>query len=206
MVDLSGNTLAEAVEMLAIPHRRKVALRKLMAAGRAGTPAVRAGLKHADPEVRIACCQVLDHFMDEQALPELAANVSHWHPGVRAWSIHALACDRCKEGTCRPGEDDVIPMVVEALLHDDDRNVRQQAAGMLGPSVLRSEAARAAVQRAHQHDPHPQCARWRVGGCRAVRGSGSYGRDSGRLARSTSASAVASQLLAFVLAFARSYG
>ncbi|MDE0008341.1 MAG: HEAT repeat domain-containing protein [Gammaproteobacteria bacterium] len=155
VVDLSGNTLAEAVEMLAIPHRRKVALRKLMAAGRAGTPAVRAGLKHADPEVRIACCQVLDHFMDEQALPELAANVSHWHPGVRAWSIHALACDRCKEGTCRPGEDDVIPMVVEALLHDDDRNVRQQAAGMLGPSVLRSKAARAAVQRAHQHDPHP---------------------------------------------------
>ena len=155
VVDLSGNTLGETIEMLASPHRRKAALRKLMAAGRAGTPAVRAGLQHEDPEVRIACCQVLDHFMDEQALPELAANVDHWHPGVRAWSIHALACDRCKEGSCRPGEDDVIPMVVKALLHDDDRNVRQQAAGMLGPSVLRSEAAWTAIQHAHQHDPHP---------------------------------------------------
>ena len=155
VIDLSGNTLEETVAMLAKPHRRKAAMRKLMAAGRGGTDAVRAGLQHNDPEVRIACCKVLDHFMDEAALPELIANVDHAHPGVRAWAIHALACDRCKEGVCRPGEDDVIPMVVKALLHDDDRAVRQQAAGLLGPSVLRSDAARAAIEHAHRHDPHP---------------------------------------------------
>lgn len=141
--------------MLASPHRRKVALRKLMAAGRAGTPVVRSGLGHADPEVRIACCKILDHFMDEEALPELVANVRDPHPGVRAWAIHALACDRCKEGVCRPGEDDVIPMVVDALRNDVDRSVRQQAAGLLGPAVKRSEAARAAIEYAHAHDPHP---------------------------------------------------
>ena len=138
-----------------------------MQAGRAGTPVVRAGLRHADPEVRIACCKVLDHFMDEDAVPELIANVGHRHPGVRGWAIHALACDRCKEGSCRPGEDDVLPMVIDALLHDPHRTVRQQAAGMLGPAVLRSEAARSAIEQAHEGDPHPtvrKIAGWWVAG------------------------------------------
>ncbi len=170
VVDLSGNTLEETIEMLASPHRRKVAMRKLMAAGRAGTPVVRAGLRHEDPEVRIACCKVLDHFMDEAAVPELIDNLDHSHPGVRAWAIHALACDRCKEGVCRPGEGDVIPIVVAALLHDEDREVRQQAAGLLGPSVLRSEAAKAAIEHAHEHDPHAAVRKvagwWVPGGAR----------------------------------------
>ena len=170
VVDLSGNTLEEMIEMLASPHRRKVAMRKLMAAGRAGTPVVRAGLQHDDPEVRIACCKVLDHFMDEAALPELIDNLDHSHPGVRAWAIHALACDRCKEGACRPGEDDVIPIVVDALLRDKDRQVRQQAAGLLGPSVLHSEAAKAAIAHAHEHDPHAAVRKvagwWVPGGAR----------------------------------------
>ncbi len=155
IIDLSGNMLEEAVAMLAKPHRRKAAMRKLMAAGRGATEAVRAGLAHEEPEVRIACCKVLDRFMDEAALPELIANVAHAHPGVRAWAIPALACDRCKEGACRPGEEGVIPVVAHALLHDDDRRVRQQAAGLLGPSVLRSDAAKAAIAQAHEHDPHP---------------------------------------------------
>ncbi|MCY3814114.1 MAG: HEAT repeat domain-containing protein [Gammaproteobacteria bacterium] len=170
VVDLSGNTLEETIEMLASPHRRKVAMRKLMAAGRTGTPVVRAGLKHKDPDVRIACCKVLDHFMDEAAVPELIANLDHRHPGVRSWAIHALACDRCKEGVCRPGEEDVIPIVAEALLHDEDRQVRQQAAGLLGPSVLRSEAAKTAIAHAHKHDPHPAVRKiagwWVPGGVR----------------------------------------
>lgn len=170
LIDLSGNTLAETVAMLASPHRRKVAVRRLMQTGRAGTRAVCAGLRHDDPDVRIACCKVLDHFMDEQALPDLIANVEHPHPGVRAWAIHALACDRCKEGACRPGEQDVLPMVVKALLHDEDRIVRQQAAGLLGPAVLRSEAASAAIRQAHEHDPHPAVRKvagwWVHGGAR----------------------------------------
>ena len=75
-----------------------------------------------------------------------------------------------KEGGCRPGEDDVIPMVIDALKHDEDRSVRQQAAGMLGPSVRRSDAARAAIAHAHAHDPHPAVRKiagwWIPGGAR----------------------------------------
>ena len=108
--------------------------------------------------------------MDEDAVPELIDNVDHWHAGVRSWAIHALACDRCKEGVCRPGEEDVLPMVIEALLNDPARAVRQQAAGMLGPAVLRSDAARAAIERAHEHDPHPAVRKvagwWVPGGSR----------------------------------------
>ena len=61
-------------------------------------------------------------------------------------------------------------MVIDALLHDEDRAVRQQAAGMLGPSVLRSEAAKAAIEQAHRRDPHPAVRKvagwWVPGGAR----------------------------------------
>ena len=59
------------VEDLAVPHRRKEVKRSLMLAGSAATPAVRQGLRHPSSAVRSACCQVLDHFLDEAALPEL---------------------------------------------------------------------------------------------------------------------------------------
>jgi HEAT repeat protein len=170
IIDLSGTSLEDTIEMLASPHRRKAAIRKLMAAGPAGTPVVRQGLQHKDPEVRIACCVVLDHFMDDAALPELKANVTHPHPGVRSMAIHALACDRCKEGACRPGEDDVIPLVINALLSDENRGVRQQSAGLLGPSVLRNTEAMTAIKKAHRDDPHPAVRKvagwWVPGGAR----------------------------------------
>src|SRR5262249_44949551 len=87
-------------------------LRGLMAAGSLATPAVREGLHHPEPAVRVGCCQVLDHFMDEAALPELIENLGHENETVRAWAMHALACDRCKEGICRPGEDQVLPAAI----------------------------------------------------------------------------------------------
>lgn len=127
------------------------------------TPAVREGLRHADPAVRIGCCKVLDHFLDESALPELIDNLGHGDEGVRAWAIHALACDRCKEGACRPGEDQVVPLAVQMLLHAPSRSVRQMAAGLLGPSVHRRPDVLAALQHAREHDPHPvvrKIARW----------------------------------------------
>jgi hypothetical protein len=47
---------------------------------------------------------VLDHHMDEAALPDLIENLHHENEMVRAWAMHALACDRCKEGSCRPAK------------------------------------------------------------------------------------------------------
>ena len=143
------------VEDLAVKHRAKESLRRLMAAGSLATPAVREGLHHPESAVRIGCCQVLDHFMDEAALPELLENLHHEDEGVRAWAMHALACDRCKEGTCRPGEDEVLPIAAHMLIHDESRRVRQMAAGVLGPSVHRRPDVLRALEYAREHDPHP---------------------------------------------------
>ena len=143
------------VEDLAIKHRAREALRRLMAAGSLATPAVREGLHYPEPAVRIGCCQVLDHFMDEAALPDLLENLHHENETVRAWAMHALACDRCKEGTCRPGEDEVLPIASNMLIHDESRRVRQMAAGVLGPSVHRRPDVLRALEYARDHDPHP---------------------------------------------------
>ena len=143
------------VEDLAIKHRAKQALRGLMAAGSLATPALIRGLRHSEPAVRIGCCQVLDHHMDEAALPELLENLHHENEMVRAWAMHALACDRCKEGTCRPGEDQVLPIAAQMLNEDESRRVRQMAAGVLGPSVHRRLDVLQALEYARDHDPHP---------------------------------------------------
>jgi HEAT repeat protein len=148
---------------LAVRHRASQALRRLMAAGSAATAAVREGLRHPDPAVRIGCCKVLDHYLDEAALPELIENLGHTDEMVRGWAMHALACDKCKEGVCRPGEDQVLPIAVRMLLHDESRRVRQMAAGLVGPSVHRSADALQALLYAREHDPHPvvrKIARW----------------------------------------------
>lgn len=143
------------VNWLGVPYRANEALRRLMAAGSAATEVVRQGLRHEDPAVRVGCCKVLDHFMDEAALPELIANLTHPDEQVRCWAMHALACDKCKEGSCRPGEDEVIPIAVRMLLEDSSRRVRQSAAGLVGESVHRSPLSLPALQQAFIHDPSP---------------------------------------------------
>lgn len=146
---------AQCVEYLGVEHRAKDALRQLMAAGMRATPVVRLGLQHSNPAVRVGCCKVLDHFLDEAALPELIENLAHPDEEVRVWALHTLACDKCKEGVCRPGEEDVIPRAVQMLLTDESRRVRQTAAGLLGPSVHRRADVLAALEQARQNDPHP---------------------------------------------------
>jgi hypothetical protein len=133
-----GSNPNDWVEDLARPHREKYALRNLMKLGNAATPALRKGLQHESAKVRVGCCRALDHFMDEDAVPELIENLEHPDPEVRAWALHALACDRCKEGTCRPGEDAVIPLAIRLAKEDPHRGVRKMAVDMLGPSVHRN--------------------------------------------------------------------
>jgi HEAT repeat protein len=143
------------VEDLAVKHRERAAFRALMAAGMAATPAVRRGLLHREPVVRARCCDVLDHFMDADALPELMANLTHADERVRGRALHALACDKCKEGACRPGEEDVLPIAIRMLQEDGSRFVRSQAAGLVGPAVHRSAEACQALERARDGDPDP---------------------------------------------------
>jgi HEAT repeat protein len=141
------------VENLAVPHRANEALRNLMAAGPLATTALRRGLSHHTAEVRVGCCRVLDHFLDEKAIPDLLANLDHEDAAVRAWAMHALACDRCKEGTCRPGEDDSIPLAIRALSNDPSPAVRNQAVSLLFPAVWTRPEVAAALMRARDTDP-----------------------------------------------------
>jgi HEAT repeat protein len=143
------------VEDLAVEHRAKAAMRSLMDAGTEGTPAVRRGLHHPLPAVRARCCDILDHFLDADAIPDLMENLRHHHPWVRARALHALACDRCKEGECRPSEDDVLAVALRLLTEDPHRFVRKAAVEALGPAVHRSEEALRAVVAAHGADPDP---------------------------------------------------
>jgi HEAT repeat protein len=140
---------------LGIEHRARAALRSLMAAGTTATPAVRRGLRDPDPRIRARCCDVLDHFLDEEAIPELMENLSHDDPEVRLRAMHALACDRCKEGSCRPAETEVVGAAMRLLADDPDRYVRTQAAHALGPAVHRRPEALDAVVAAHDSDPDP---------------------------------------------------
>ena len=163
----AAGDFAGLVESLAVEHRAKDALRRLMAAGSRATPAVRRGLLHESSAVRVACCKILDHHMDEAALPELIANLEHENEDVRAWAVHALACARCKEGSCRPGEDEVLPIATRMLLEDPSRRVRAMAAGMVGPSVHRRPEVLEALLHARDRDPDPtvrKVARWHTPG------------------------------------------
>jgi HEAT repeat protein len=137
-----------AVEDLGVPHRATHARRDLMDAGAAAVPALRRGLSHDDPRVREGCCVVLDHHLEEGCIPDLLANLDHEDPGVRGWAIHALACDRCKEGTCRPGEQDTLPRAVRMMLDDPDAGVRARAIALVGETVHRRPEVVEALRRA----------------------------------------------------------
>jgi hypothetical protein len=161
MRDVAADTMLQRdrydllVDHLAVKHRARPALRELMAAGSDATPALRRGLRHDDANVRIGCCMVLDHHLDEAAVPELIENLAHDDPDVRAWALHALACDRCKEGTCRPREDDVVPLALRMLRDDPSRHARTMAAHMLGPAAHRRDDVAGALVAAREGDSHP---------------------------------------------------
>ncbi len=145
--------LAQTVEQLADATTRWPAVQALKAAGSAATPAVRAGLSHRHASVRMACCVVLDHHLDEAAVPELLANVAHRNRKVRAWALPALACDRCKEGECRPGAGDVVPLVLDRLVNDASARVRRQAV-LLASEYLQQPAVASTLDQVSREDPH----------------------------------------------------
>ncbi len=151
----AAGDFAGLVESLGVEHRAKDALRRLMAAGSRATPALRRGLLHPSAAVRVGCCKVLDHHLDEAAVPELIANLRHEDESVREWAMHALACARCKEGSCRPGEDEVLPIATRMLLEDPSRRVRAMAAGLVGPSVHRRAEVLRALLQAREADADP---------------------------------------------------
>jgi HEAT repeats len=160
------------VEQLARKDQAQAALQALLAAGSAATPAVRRGLRHDEPVVRMRCCMVLDHHLDDAAIPELVANLDHPDGRVRSWALHALTCEQCKEDQCGPAEDEVVPIALRMLREDRSRKVRTMAASMLGSVAHRRKDAARALEVARDGDRHPvvrQVAGWYAPGGQVYR-------------------------------------
>src|SRR5687768_13991757 len=112
------------IENLLVKHRSTEARRRLYEAGPLAVSAVRRALRHENPHVRWFACGFLDHFLDNSALPELIERLDDEDARVRERALHTLACERCKEGACRPGEEMYLPTVFRMLETDPSSHVR----------------------------------------------------------------------------------
>ena len=101
-LDLPEMPATDLVTLLGDPHRAFRAYTRLLALGPEATEAARDGLAHPDERVREQCCQILDHLMDADSIPLLIDALADPCERVRIAAVHALACDRCKTGACRP--------------------------------------------------------------------------------------------------------
>jgi len=154
---------SDLIAKLAVPHHARAAFRALLELGPAALPAARSGLSHPSAAVRYWCCRYLDHFVASEAVDALFEMVDDPDPDVRAASLHALACERCKSGDCRPDPHRALAVAMQRLGSDDDAHVRALAIGVVGEMTHESPAALAAVLQAAAADPSPAVrkkARW----------------------------------------------
>jgi HEAT repeat protein len=140
------------IENLLVKHRASDARRHLAQAGPLAVPAITRALRHPNPEIRWFACNFLDQYLDSDALPELIARIEDEVPKVRGRALHSLACERCKEGECRPGEDTFMPTVLGMLETDPSPTVRKQALNLLFQIVHRRADAQVALLRARDED------------------------------------------------------
>jgi len=151
---LIGLSDDELLDRLSVEHLARAAYWTLWAEAKTGNKALRRGLKHPDANVRATCCQILDHFLDDSALAEIIECLDDSEPRVRAWALHTLGCDRCKEGACRPGEQLFLPAATRMVRHDPSPRVRAIAAETLGrSSARRSESVVAALTAVSEEVP-----------------------------------------------------
>lgn len=126
------------VRQLARPQRHRLAKQHLMQSGAAAIPAVCRGLQRGEPRVRRSCVNILDHIVDVDSLPVLAAAVDDEDPIVAGRALHALACDVCKQDQCGPREHLYVPRALELLSHPD-ADLRAAAIDALGKVARRRE-------------------------------------------------------------------
>ena len=147
---------------------RRAARDALIEAGSPGLSAVLRGLDHAEPPVRRACLDFLDHHADELCIDDLRRIALHDPiPHIRRFAVHAFGCVRCKT---RPLETDVVEFLgTVAVRSDENIKVRREAVYALShqpPSaraiaalklVLEQESDRELLRAAHRvlrlHDP-----------------------------------------------------
>jgi HEAT repeat protein len=150
----AGSDFDGWVKQLAVSSRRQRARRHLLATGPRAVPAIRAGLHHPEPMVRRMCARILDQLVDEDTLPDLVAALDDEDVGVLRLALHSLACDRCKQGECRPGEELFVPRALE-FLHHPDADVRAAAIDALGNVADHRPDVADALADAGHHDADP---------------------------------------------------
>lgn len=135
--------------------RVKQALRHLVAGGAAALPAVRSGLTHPSGDVRMYCARALDQLVDANAWPTLIAMLDDPDPRVRVHTLHAIACDRCKQDVCEPAKGEVLPRALAILRDDPFHHVRAMAIEVVGRWAHEDAGAAAALEAARDADPKP---------------------------------------------------
>ena len=101
--------------------------------------------------MRRQCVNLFDHLVDADSLADLVSALDDEDPSVRARALHALACDRCKENDCRPGEDLWVPRAL-ALLDSPNPDLRAAAIDALGKVVRRRPNVATALAAAAETD------------------------------------------------------
>jgi HEAT repeat protein len=152
---IAGGDFDGWVDRLRIPSQRKRALLHLQRCGAPVVPALRRGLVHDDPQVRATCAQILDRLLDDDAVPDLVAALDDPDPMVVKRALHSLACDRCKEGACRPADDLFVAKALELARTDPRPAVRAGAFDALAQASTRDPdlAARALAIVDGERDP-----------------------------------------------------
>jgi HEAT repeats len=150
-----GLTPGQLVAALADPHRSAEARQRLIALGPDAAQAAREGLKSPDAQVRMKCCQVLDHVMDAASVQAIIGALADPAAEVRREALHALACDRCKDGQCRPAAGQVLAPAIRLLATDPSPHVRAFACELVGAWAHTHGEAVTALQAAMAADPSP---------------------------------------------------
>ena len=144
-MDFDEQSAQSLLNDLSLLHRAPDAYRRLLARGFAAVPFALAGLRHPNAAVRERCCAFLDHYFVPEALSELLALLHDPDPKVRITALHTLACDRCKEGECRPQEAETLPPALRLLREDGDAHVRAMAVEVVGLYVHTNPIAERAL-------------------------------------------------------------
>lgn len=140
------------VAQLGTSSRRGTAKEHLLQSGRVALPALRRGLRHPKARVRLQCVNILDRLVDDDTIPHLIAALEDPDPDVCGRALHALACDRCKQNECVPGEDIWVPRALD-LLHDPRAGVRARAIDALGNVCARRPDVESALLALAESDP-----------------------------------------------------
>jgi HEAT repeat protein len=143
------------IDDLAVGHRAPQAYRELILLGVEALPDVREGLHHSNADVRYHCCRFLDRYLEPESLGDLLDMLDDVDERVRVTTLHTLACDRCKDGACRPNETEVLPRAMKLLASNPCPHVRAMAIEVVGQFVHVNRTAEAALLDALHSDASP---------------------------------------------------